>query len=122
MSPRPLSLDRLIEAYRQSRCKKRLVGLEVFRGRHVFDCRRTGRTDRGKSLMFNYEATKTTKELLAQIKHWAVTYVQPHARSVDDTYSLPDQDTIDAIAAQCPITNSPLDFWSSGPGVRGRED
>lgn len=72
--------------------------------------------------MFNYEATKSTKELLAQIKHWAITHVRPHARSVDDTYSLPDQSIIDAIAAECPIRNSPLDFWSSGPGVRGRED
>ena len=72
--------------------------------------------------MFNYDATPSTKDLLTRIEEWSVTYVRPHARKIDDTYELPDQATIDEISAKCPITNSPLDFWSSGPGVRGHED
>jgi alkylation response protein AidB-like acyl-CoA dehydrogenase len=71
--------------------------------------------------MFNYEVTKNTRELLARIEDWSITYVRPHARKIDDTYNLPDAATIAAIAEKSPIRNSPLDFWSTGPGVRGRE-
>ncbi len=72
--------------------------------------------------MFNFEVSKNTKELLAKIEHWSITYVRPHARKIDDTYQLPDSDTIAKISEKCPIRNSPLDFWSTGPAVRGREN
>jgi len=72
--------------------------------------------------MFNFEITKNTQDLLAKIEEWSITYVRPHARKIDDTNELPDAATVAAIAEKCPIRHSPLDFWSSGPGVRGREN
>jgi alkylation response protein AidB-like acyl-CoA dehydrogenase len=72
--------------------------------------------------MFNFEVSQNTKDLLAQIEDWSITYVRPHARKIDDTYQLPNAATIEEIAKKCPIRNSPLDFWSTGPGVKGRED
>jgi alkylation response protein AidB-like acyl-CoA dehydrogenase len=71
--------------------------------------------------MLNFEVSRNTRELLARIGHWSITYVRPHARKIDDTYQLPDADTIAAISEKCPIRNSPLDFWNTGPAVRGRE-
>ena len=67
--------------------------------------------------MFNFEVSRNTQDLLAQIEDWSITYVRPHARKIDDTYQLPNATTIEEIAKHCPIRNSPLDFWSTGPGV-----
>src|SRR5258708_22656 len=70
--------------------------------------------------MLNFELTKNTRDLLAEIKDWSHNHVRPHAREVDNTYKYPA--AVAEVAEKCPITHSPLDFWSTGPGVRGRED
>jgi alkylation response protein AidB-like acyl-CoA dehydrogenase len=69
--------------------------------------------------MLSFELTKNTRELLAKINAWAVESVRPHARGVDDTYSYPA--AFEEVAAKCPITHNPMDFYYTGPGVRGRE-
>jgi acyl-CoA dehydrogenase len=70
--------------------------------------------------MLNFELTRNTRELLAQIRHWSINEVRPHAREADVTYSYPA--AVAEVAAKSPITHSPLDFWYTGPGVRGREE
>jgi alkylation response protein AidB-like acyl-CoA dehydrogenase len=71
--------------------------------------------------MFNFQVTANTRELMAKIEDWSIRHVRPHARFIDDNCRLPDEATIAAVAKECPIRHSPLDFWSSGPGVKGRE-
>jgi len=69
--------------------------------------------------MINIEITKNTRELLARVREWAINDVRAHARESDNTYAFPA--AIEQVAARSPVSYCPLDFWYSGPGVRGRE-
>ncbi len=69
--------------------------------------------------MLDFEITKNTRDLLADLRHWGRTEVRPRARQTDDNYDCPDDQ--DVVAARAPITHCPLEFWYTGPGVRGHE-
>jgi alkylation response protein AidB-like acyl-CoA dehydrogenase len=70
--------------------------------------------------MMNIEPTNNTRDLLARVREWAIKDVRPHAREADETYGFPA--AIEQVAAKAPVSYCPLDFWYSGPGVRGREN
>lgn len=69
--------------------------------------------------MINFELSKKSKDLLAQLKHWSANDVRPLAREADDTYKYVF--AVSETLPKCPISNNPLDFWYTGPGVPGHE-
>jgi acyl-CoA dehydrogenase len=69
--------------------------------------------------MIDFELSKETKDLLAEIKDWSVNCVRPYAREADDTYKYVF--AVSETLPKSPISNNPLDFWYTGPGVPGHE-
>jgi alkylation response protein AidB-like acyl-CoA dehydrogenase len=64
--------------------------------------------------MITMDVSPETRQLLSDVRDWALGEVRPRARESDDICAFPAD--ADEVLAHCPVRHSPLDFRYSGPG------